>query len=169
MTSKKFFYACVGVALVAILCVGCAGTPATPPQSKGDRADFEKEVQQKMNSGELPFRSMTITYPEGASRSITNSTPYTATSGPPVSGSATSGDSKLVNIGTGSVAYSTDNIKLGLAMGFMEKECTRQGIHVLTRSDFEDKVRAVLKKNGADSIKLQYKDDGTTKTITVAP
>ena len=80
---------------------------------------------------------------------------------------ATSGDSKLVMICTGSVAYY--DIKLGVAMSFMEIECSRQGIHVLTRSDFEDKVRAVLKKNGADSIKLQYKDDGTTKTITVAP
>jgi hypothetical protein len=116
------------------------------------------------------FKTVAILRPsEGASRTITNSTPDTATSGPPVSGSATSGDSKPVMIGTGSVAYSTENIKLGLAMSFMENECTRQGIHVLTRSDFEDKVRTVLKKNGADSIKLQYKDDGTTKTITVAP
>ena len=105
---------------------------------------------------------------EGGSSATTSSTADTATFGLPMSGSATSGDSKTVNIGTGAVSYSTDNIKLGLAMSFMENECTRQGIHVLTRSDFEDKVRAVLKKNGADSIKIQYKDDGITKTITLA-
>jgi hypothetical protein len=47
---------------------------ATPSQSKGSRADFENEVQQEMKSGKLPMRSMTIGYPDGASRTITSTT-----------------------------------------------------------------------------------------------
>lgn len=58
---------------------GCSSTP--PPSSaqasaespaKNDRAAFERELQQQMNSGAIPFKSMKIQYPEGTSKAMTN-------------------------------------------------------------------------------------------------
>lgn len=90
------------------------------------------------------------------------------------SGCATSGDSKRVTLGTASVLYicppnDTKAVGAIYEVGMMEGQSVRQGRRVLSRSEFEDKIRVILKKNGVDSITLQYKDDGTTKKISSTP
>lgn len=84
-----------------------------------------------------------------------------------LSGCATSGDCKMVRMGTGSVTVIGDakTTALMLDISMMEAECVRQDIRVLSRSEYEDRVRSILKKHHADSVTIRY-DDGTIRDIT---
>lgn len=95
-----------------------------------------------------------------------------------ISGCATLDDSRTVTLGaksvmilserTGSAEANAKGIGVMLAVATMEAQCARQGIRVLSRREYENKVRDILKEQGASSITLRYMDDGATKTISVA-